>query len=104
MCGPCSALCSGAIQQTASGLGQPSLTLGIHLLTVALVGFSFLLQPNKAKVEMKELRLLCAEDDQIRSCWMTAFRLLKVCASSWPQTQNLPASAFLVFGVELILH
>ncbi|XP_052590488.1 growth factor receptor-bound protein 10 isoform X2 [Peromyscus californicus insignis] len=35
------------------------------------------IKPNKAKVEMKELRLLCAEDDQIRSCWMTAFRLLK---------------------------
>lgn len=28
---------------------------------------------------MKELRLLCAEDEQIRTCWMTAFRLLKVC-------------------------
>lgn len=27
---------------------------------------------------MKELRLLCAEDEQIRTCWMTAFRLLKV--------------------------
>lgn len=26
---------------------------------------------------MKELRLLCAEDEQIRTCWMTAFRLLK---------------------------
>ena len=28
---------------------------------------------------MKELRLLCADDEQIRTCWMTAFRLLKVC-------------------------
>ncbi|CAH6999283.1 Grb10 [Phodopus roborovskii] len=35
------------------------------------------IKPNKAKVETKELRLLCAEDDQIRTCWMTAFRLLK---------------------------
>lgn len=35
------------------------------------------IKPNKAKVEMKELRLLCAEDEQIRTCWMTAFRLLK---------------------------
>ncbi|XP_026640766.1 growth factor receptor-bound protein 10 isoform X3 [Microtus ochrogaster] len=35
------------------------------------------IKPNKAKIEMKELRLLCAEDEQIRTCWMTAFRLLK---------------------------
>ncbi|NP_001171100.1 growth factor receptor-bound protein 10 isoform X1 [Mus musculus] len=35
------------------------------------------IKPNKAKTEMKELRLLCAEDEQIRTCWMTAFRLLK---------------------------
>lgn len=27
---------------------------------------------------MKELRLLCAEDEQGRTCWMTAFRLFKV--------------------------
>lgn len=28
--------------------------------------------------DAKELRLLCAEDEQGRTCWMTAFRLLKV--------------------------
>lgn len=27
---------------------------------------------------MKELRMLCAEDEQSRSCWMTAFRIFKV--------------------------
>lgn len=27
---------------------------------------------------MKELRMLCAEDEQGRTCWMTAFRLFKV--------------------------
>lgn len=27
---------------------------------------------------MKELRLLCAEDEQGRTCWMTALRLFKV--------------------------
>lgn len=27
---------------------------------------------------MKELRLLCAEDEQGRTCWVTAFRLFKV--------------------------
>uniref|UniRef100_A0A8C5K7P1 Growth factor receptor bound protein 10 n=1 Tax=Jaculus jaculus TaxID=51337 RepID=A0A8C5K7P1_JACJA len=35
------------------------------------------IKPNKVKTETKELRLLCAEDEQIRACWMTAFRLLK---------------------------
>lgn len=27
---------------------------------------------------MKELRMLSAEDEQSRSCWMTAFRIFKV--------------------------
>lgn len=36
------------------------------------------LQPNKGRGEMKELRMLCAEDEQSRSCWMTAFRIFKV--------------------------
>lgn len=27
---------------------------------------------------MKELRMLCAEDEQGRTCWMTALRLFKV--------------------------
>lgn len=31
---------------------------------------------------MKELRMLCAEDEQGRTCWMTAFRLFKVGLSS----------------------
>ncbi|VTJ84993.1 Hypothetical predicted protein, partial [Marmota monax] len=35
------------------------------------------IKPNKVKNEAKELRLLCAEDEQTRICWMTAFRLLK---------------------------
>ncbi|KAL0618903.1 Growth factor receptor-bound protein 10 [Plecturocebus cupreus] len=37
------------------------------------------IKPNKVRNETKELRLLCAEDEQTRTCWMTAFRLLKVC-------------------------
>lgn len=36
------------------------------------------LQPNKVLHEAKELRLLCAEDEQSRTCWVTACRLLKV--------------------------
>ncbi|XP_029782074.1 growth factor receptor-bound protein 10 isoform X4 [Suricata suricatta] len=34
-------------------------------------------KPNKVRSETKELRLLCAEDEQGRTCWMTACRLLK---------------------------
>lgn len=36
------------------------------------------LQPNRVKNEPKELRLLCAEDEQSHACWLMAFRLLKV--------------------------
>ncbi|XP_076975350.1 growth factor receptor-bound protein 10 isoform X2 [Tamandua tetradactyla] len=39
--------------------------------------YGFCIKPNKVRNESKELRLLCAEDEQSRSCWMTAFRLLK---------------------------
>lgn len=39
--------------------------------------FGFCLKPNKVLQETKELRVLCAEDEQGRICWMTAFRLLK---------------------------
>ncbi|KAM4689267.1 growth factor receptor-bound protein 10 isoform 4-T4 [Discoglossus pictus] len=39
--------------------------------------FGFCVKPNRVRTELKELRLLCAEDEQSRTCWMTAFRLLK---------------------------
>ncbi|XP_030352415.1 growth factor receptor-bound protein 10 isoform X2 [Strigops habroptila] len=39
--------------------------------------FGFCIKPNRVRNETKELRLLCAEDEQSRTCWMTAFRLLK---------------------------
>uniref|UniRef100_A0A8B9G9P3 Growth factor receptor bound protein 10 n=1 Tax=Amazona collaria TaxID=241587 RepID=A0A8B9G9P3_9PSIT len=39
--------------------------------------FGFCIKPNRVRNESKELRLLCAEDEQSRTCWMTAFRLLK---------------------------
>lgn len=35
-------------------------------------------QPSKAGSDCKELKMLCAEDEQSKTCWMTAFRLLKV--------------------------
>uniref|UniRef100_A0AAQ5WYH6 Growth factor receptor-bound protein 10b n=1 Tax=Amphiprion ocellaris TaxID=80972 RepID=A0AAQ5WYH6_AMPOC len=39
--------------------------------------YAFCIKPNKGRGEMKELRMLCAEDEQSRTCWMTAFRLFK---------------------------
>ncbi|KAM9228096.1 growth factor receptor-bound protein 10 isoform 2-T2 [Leptosomus discolor] len=39
--------------------------------------YGFCIKPNRVRNESKELRLLCAEDEQSRTCWMTAFRLLK---------------------------
>ncbi|XP_037549156.1 growth factor receptor-bound protein 10 [Nematolebias whitei] len=37
----------------------------------------FCIKPSKARSDCKELKMLCAEDEQSRTCWMTAFRLLK---------------------------
>ncbi|XP_040287326.1 growth factor receptor-bound protein 10 isoform X2 [Bufo bufo] len=39
--------------------------------------FGFCVKPNRVLADIKELRFLCAEDEQTRTCWMTAFRLLK---------------------------
>lgn len=50
-------------------------------------------QPNKGRGESKELRMLCAEDEQARTCWMTAFRLFKVT----PWLKNIQHSFWCVF-------
>ncbi|XP_059412018.1 growth factor receptor-bound protein 10-like isoform X1 [Carassius carassius] len=39
--------------------------------------YQFSIKPSKGRTELKELKMLCAEDEQSRTCWMTAFRLLK---------------------------
>ncbi|TNN79740.1 Growth factor receptor-bound protein 10 [Liparis tanakae] len=39
--------------------------------------YEFCIKPNKCRGELKELRMLCAEDEQGRTCWITAFRLFK---------------------------
>ncbi|KAK1794569.1 hypothetical protein P4O66_001292 [Electrophorus voltai] len=39
--------------------------------------YGFCIKPNRVRSEQKELRMLCAEDEQSRTCWMTAFRLFK---------------------------
>ncbi|KAM6968164.1 growth factor receptor-bound protein 10 [Aplochiton taeniatus] len=39
--------------------------------------YEFCVKPSRGRTEVKELRMLCAEDEQSRTCWMTAFRLFK---------------------------
>ncbi|KAM9776252.1 growth factor receptor-bound protein 10-like isoform X1 [Syngnathus typhle] len=39
--------------------------------------YQFSIKPSKTRGDCKELKMLCAEDEQSRTCWMTAFRLLK---------------------------
>ncbi|XP_072316219.1 growth factor receptor-bound protein 10 isoform X2 [Eucyclogobius newberryi] len=39
--------------------------------------FGFCIKPNKCRGELKDVRMLCAEDEQGRTCWMTAFRIFK---------------------------
>ncbi|XP_034031164.1 growth factor receptor-bound protein 10 isoform X3 [Thalassophryne amazonica] len=39
--------------------------------------YEFCIKPNKSRGESKEFRMLCADDEQGRTCWMTAFRLFK---------------------------
>ena len=39
--------------------------------------FCFCLKPKHNVVDAKELKLLCAEDEQARTCWMTGIRLIK---------------------------
>ncbi|KAJ3609117.1 hypothetical protein NHX12_023643 [Muraenolepis orangiensis] len=59
----------------------------------------FSIKPSKARSECKELRMLCAEDEQSRTCWTTAFRLLKHGISLYhnfkgPQSRKSPLSHF----------
>uniref|UniRef100_A0A7N9APF2 Growth factor receptor-bound protein 10-like n=1 Tax=Mastacembelus armatus TaxID=205130 RepID=A0A7N9APF2_9TELE len=39
--------------------------------------YQFCIKPSKVRSDCKALKMLCAEDEQSRTCWMTAFRLLK---------------------------
>uniref|UniRef100_A0AAX7VU53 Growth factor receptor-bound protein 10a n=1 Tax=Astatotilapia calliptera TaxID=8154 RepID=A0AAX7VU53_ASTCA len=39
--------------------------------------YQFCIKPSKVRSDCKELKMLCAEDEQSRTCWMTAFRLFK---------------------------
>lgn len=57
---------------------------------LVLTGPLYLPQTNKVMHHSKELRLLCAEDEQGRTCWMTAFRLLKVPACSLQMPGSCP--------------
>lgn len=39
--------------------------------------YQFCIKPTKSLTDLKEMKMLCAEDEQSRTCWMTAFRVLK---------------------------
>uniref|UniRef100_A0AAZ3PRB8 Growth factor receptor-bound protein 10 n=1 Tax=Oncorhynchus tshawytscha TaxID=74940 RepID=A0AAZ3PRB8_ONCTS len=61
--------------------------------------YQFCIKPSKVRSECKELRMLCAEDEQSRTCWMTAFRLLKYGILLYqnyksPQQRKSPVSHF----------
>uniref|UniRef100_A0A3P8VTJ1 Growth factor receptor-bound protein 10a n=1 Tax=Cynoglossus semilaevis TaxID=244447 RepID=A0A3P8VTJ1_CYNSE len=51
--------------------------------------FQFCIKPSKGRGDFKELKMLCAEDEQSRTCWMTAFRLLKFGIVLY-QSYNIP--------------
>ncbi|KAL0962099.1 hypothetical protein UPYG_G00335630 [Umbra pygmaea] len=62
--------------------------------------FLFCIKPSKVSCDCKELRVLCAEDQRSRNCWITAFRLLKygiVLHQNYksPQQHKSPLSHFL---------
>lgn len=40
-------------------------------------------QPNKLRNGHKGLHIFCSEDEQSRTCWLTAFRLFKVRPEQW---------------------
>ncbi|KAL4660527.1 growth factor receptor-bound protein 7-like isoform X1 [Arapaima gigas] len=39
--------------------------------------FTFCIKPCRNRVRSRDMKLLCAENEQIRTCWTTAFRLFK---------------------------
>ncbi|KAF7686109.1 growth factor receptor-bound protein 10-like isoform X1 [Silurus meridionalis] len=39
--------------------------------------FQFCIKPSKGTANLKDLKMLCAEDEQSRTCWMTGFRVFK---------------------------
>ncbi|KAB5517873.1 hypothetical protein PHYPO_G00172260 [Pangasianodon hypophthalmus] len=39
--------------------------------------YQFCIKPTKGTTELKDLKMLCAEDEQSRTCWMTGFRVFK---------------------------
>uniref|UniRef100_A0A3B4T642 Growth factor receptor-bound protein 10a n=1 Tax=Seriola dumerili TaxID=41447 RepID=A0A3B4T642_SERDU len=51
--------------------------------------YQFCIKPSKVRGDCKELKMLCAEDEQSRTCWMTAFRLLKYGIVLY-QSYNIP--------------
>ncbi|XP_062342821.1 growth factor receptor-bound protein 10-like isoform X2 [Osmerus eperlanus] len=68
-------------------------------LNNAPTDFQFCIKPSKVRSDCKELKMMCAEDEQSRTCWMTAFRLLKYGILLYqnykgPQQRKAPLSHF----------
>ncbi|KAF3704029.1 Growth factor receptor-bound protein 7 Epidermal growth factor receptor GRB-7 GRB7 adapter protein [Channa argus] len=43
----------------------------------APTGFTFCIKPSRNPVRAQDLKILCAENEQTRTCWTSAFRLFK---------------------------
>lgn len=42
------------------------------------IPFHLFAQPSKNPIRVQDLKILCAENEQTRTCWTSAFRLFKV--------------------------
>uniref|UniRef100_A0A8C3A8B4 Growth factor receptor-bound protein 10a n=1 Tax=Cyclopterus lumpus TaxID=8103 RepID=A0A8C3A8B4_CYCLU len=72
----CSCGRSGLYYSTKGTSKEPR-HLQLLKLHNAPTDYQFCIKPSKVRSDCKELKMLCAEDEQSRTCWMTAFRLLK---------------------------
>ena len=59
----------------------------VTVCSASMCVYCVCVQPNHNVTEAKELRLLCAEDEQSRTCWVTGIRLVKV---SYNTTTHTP--------------
>ncbi|KAM9425157.1 growth factor receptor-bound protein 7 [Pholidichthys leucotaenia] len=46
-------------------------------LYAAPTDFTFCIKPSKNPIRVQDLKILCAENEQVRTCWTSAFRLFK---------------------------
>uniref|UniRef100_A0AAX7VL00 Growth factor receptor bound protein 7 n=1 Tax=Astatotilapia calliptera TaxID=8154 RepID=A0AAX7VL00_ASTCA len=51
--------------------------------------FTFCIKPSKNPIRVQDLKILCAENEQTRTCWTSAFRLFKVLSIFMQETPCL---------------